>query len=85
MQNVYTPINPLQALARAIALTGSVQNLSRLTGIDIATLRNIYKQKYFTNMSTILKLNDFVEQNANRPGRPFKKQISLRKKALSEL
>ena len=80
MQVVHTPINPLQELARAIALTGSVQKLSRLTGINMGTLRNIYKQKYTTNMSTILKLKDFVEQNTNRAGRPFKKQSSLKKK-----
>ncbi len=82
MQIVNTPINPLKELARAIALTGSVYNLSRLTGINRATLRNIYKQKYTTNISTILKIKDFVEQNTNRAGRPFKKQINSREKPL---
>ena len=82
MQIVNTPINPLQELARAIALTGSVYNLSRLTGINRASLRNIYTQKYATNMSTILRLEDFVEQNENRPGRPFKKDTNSKEKPL---
>ena len=82
MQIVNTPINPLQELARAIALTGSVYNLSRLTGINRASLRNIYTQKYATNMSTVLRLKDFVEQNENRPGRPFKKDTNSKEKPL---
>lgn len=77
MQTVNTPINPLQELARAIALTGSVQKLSRLTGINRASLRNIYTQKHTTNMATILRLKNFVEQNGNKEIRDFQKQINL--------
>ena len=82
MQIENTPINPMQELARAIALTGSVQKLSQLTGINRASLRNIYTKKYSTNMSTILRLKDFVEQNENRPGRPFKKDTNSTEKPL---
>ena len=74
MQEVDVTINPLKELAKAIALTGSLYKLSQLTGISRATLRNIYKKKYNTNIATILRLKDFVEHNSNREGRPFKKK-----------
>ena len=83
MQVLNTQINPLQELAKAIALSGSVYNLSRLTGINRGTLRNMYKPKYTTSMSTVLKIKAFVEQNTNRPGRPFKKDVKPRKKSLA--
>jgi hypothetical protein len=68
--------NPLKVLARAIALTGSLHNLSRLSGINRGTLRNIYKKKYNTNMATMLRLKDFVDHHENRVGRPFKKSTN---------
>ena len=77
MQIVNTPINPLQELARAIGLTGSVQKLSQLTGINRASLRNIYTQKHTTTMSTLLRLKDFVEKNEKKEESPFKEQINL--------
>ena len=80
MQEVDVTINPLKELARAIALTGSLYNLSRLSGINRGTLRNIYKQKHNTNIATLLRLKDFVEHNSNRVGRPFKNQANVEEK-----
>lgn len=73
MNEVDITMSPLKILARAIALTGSLYNLSRLSGINRGTLRNIYNKKYNTNMATILRLQDFIDHNSNRAGRPFKK------------
>ena len=73
MQVENAQINPTQVLARALSLTGSISNLSRLSGINRGTLLNVYRQKYKINPATILRLKDFVDQNENRPGRPFKK------------
>ncbi len=83
MQAANTIIDPLQELTKAIALTGSVYNLSRLSGINRTTLTNIFKQKYTTNISTILRLKNFVEQNMHREKRLSKKQTRQRWKGLS--
>lgn len=66
MQHEKTSINPLDELIKAIALTGTINNLSRLSGIDRSALTNIFKQKFKTNISTILRLKSFVEQHINK-------------------
>lgn len=67
MQEANSSINPLQVLARALASTGSINNLSRLSGINRNTLSNIFKKKYKTNFTTILRLVDFADQNSKYP------------------
>ena len=62
----------LQALKRALSLTGSFANLSRLSGISKMTLLKIGKGVNKPTIATKLRLQDFVEQNEARPGRPFK-------------
>lgn len=83
MQEINPSINPLQILARALTLTGSINNLSQLSGISRGTLSNIFKHNYTTNMTTILRLIDFIDQNSNRVGRPFKKQTNFKRNELS--
>ena len=83
MQVENAQINPTQVLARALSLTGSISNLSRLSGINRGTLLNVYRQKYKINAATILRLKDFVDQNENRAGRPFKKQENFKKNEFS--
>ena len=83
MQVENAQINPTQVLARALALTGSISNLSRLSGINRGTLLNVYRQKYKINTATLLRLKDFVDQNKNRPGRPFKKPENIKKNEFS--
>ncbi|MES2614431.1 MAG: hypothetical protein V4591_03345 [Bdellovibrionota bacterium] len=63
----------LQALKRALALTGSFANLSRLSGISKMTLLKIGKGINKPTIATKLRLQNFVEQNETRSGRPFKR------------
>ena len=65
MNSTNMSIDPLQDLTKAIALTGSIYNLSLASGINRATLANIFKKEYPTHISTILRLKNFVEQNSN--------------------
>ena len=83
MQVENAQINPTQVLARALSLTGSISNLSRLSGINRGTLLNVYRQKYKINAATILRLKDFVDQNENRVGRPFKNQENFKNNEFS--
>lgn len=68
--------NSYQLLMRALGIVHKITTLSALTDISKSTLTNIAKGRgnYEGCLSTRMRLEDFISQNENRRGRPYKKE-----------
>lgn len=75
------PIESYQILQRCLGIVHKISRLAEITGISKSTLTHIAKGRgqYTGCLSTQMRLQDFLESNQHRKGRPFKNDdISMR-------
>lgn len=74
MRNIEATNKAEHLIKRAVSLCGDIRRLAELTGISRGTLYRLANNRSGVTRATCLKIENFVSENSNRPGRPFQKK-----------